>query len=101
LLFLFEQLAEITGGLDVEPELGALLEEFAEFEGHFRGDAATTEDDFVDAARADAEGSCGRVLGDAHGDEIVFQKNFTARDGGFHRGIFIHRFRRFSQISSC
>ena len=32
LLFFFEQLAEIAGGLNVEPELGALLEEPAEME---------------------------------------------------------------------
>jgi hypothetical protein len=39
-------------------------------------------------------------LGNAHGHEIVFKENFTGRDGGFHRGIFIRRFRRFSQIKS-
>ena len=58
LLFFFEQLSEIAGGLDVEPELSALFEEFAEFERHF------------------------------------------GRDGEFCKGIFIHRFRRFSQIKS-
>ena len=47
---------------------------------------------FVDAARADAEGSRESVLGDAHGDEVVFEENFTGGDGEFHRGIFIHRF---------
>jgi hypothetical protein len=36
---LFAELAEIAGGLYVEPELGALLEEFAEFEGHFGREA--------------------------------------------------------------
>ena len=84
MLFFFEQLSEIAGGLDVEPELGALFEKFAEFEGHFRGDAAAAEHNFVDAARADAEGSRKGVLGNAHGDEVVFQKNFTGRDGGLH-----------------
>jgi hypothetical protein len=67
------QPAEIAGGLDVEPELGALFEKFAEFEGHFGSDAAATENDFVDASRADAEGSREGVLGNAHGHEIVFE----------------------------
>jgi hypothetical protein len=84
LLFFFEQLAEIAGGLDVEPELGTLLEEFPQFERHFGRNAAATEDDFVDAARADAEGSREGVLGDAHGHEIVFKENFTGSDSGLH-----------------
>lgn len=86
--------------MDVEPELGTLLEEFAEFEGHFGRDAAAAEHDFVDAAWADAEGSREGVLRNAHGHEIVFKENFTGRDGGLHRGIFIRRFRRFLQIKS-
>ena len=100
MLFFFEQLAEIAGGLDVEPELGALFEEFAEFERHFGRDAAATENDFVDASRTDAKGSCQRVLGNTHGHEIVFEQNFTEPDRGFHKERFIHRFRRFTQISS-
>lgn len=32
----FSELAQITDGLDVEPELGTLFEKLAEFEGHFR-----------------------------------------------------------------
>lgn len=77
--------------MDVEPESGALLEEFAEFERHFRSDAAASEHDFLDALRADAEGSRKGVLGDAHGDEVVFQKNFTGGYGGFHLENFISR----------
>ncbi len=100
LLFLFTELAEIAGGLDVEPELRALFEEFPEFQRHLGRDATATEDDFVDASRTDAKGSCERVLGNAHGHEVVFEQNFTGCDGGFHRGIYIHRFRGFSQISS-
>lgn len=100
LFFLFAELAEIAGGLDVEPELGALFEEFPKLEGHFGCDAAATENDFVDASRAGAECSCKGVLRNAHGHEIVFKENFTGYDGGFHREIFIHRFRGFSQISS-
>ena len=97
---LFLELAEIAGGLDVESELGALFEKFAEFEGHFGSDAAATENDFVDASRADAECSREGILGNAHGHEIVFEQNFTGCDGGFHRRVFIRRFRRFSQIKS-
>ena len=97
---LFLELAEIASGLDIEPELCALFEEFHEFEGHFGRDAAATEHDFVDAARADAEGSREGVLRNAHWNEIVFKENFTRCDGGFHGRIFIHRFCRFSQISS-
>lgn len=100
MLFFFELLAEIAGGLNVEPELGTLFEKVAEFERHFGRDGAAAEHDFVNASRTDAKGSCERVLGNTHGHEIVFEQNFTERDGGFHRGIFIHRFRRFSQISS-
>ncbi len=88
---------KITNGLNVEPELGALFEKFAEFDGHFGRDATAIEDDFVDASRVDAKCSCERVLGNAHWQEIVFKENFAELDGGFHRGIFI---RRFSQISS-
>ena len=73
LLFLFSELAEIAGGLDVEPEPGALFEKLAEFEGHFRGYAAATEDDVVDASRADAKGSCEGVLGNAHWFEVVLK----------------------------
>ena len=100
LLFFFAELPKITGGLDVEPELGTLFEEFAEFERHFGRDVAATENDFVDASRADAKCSCERVLGNAHGHEIVFEQNFTGRDSGFHKKRSIHRFRRFTQISS-
>ena len=100
MLFFFEQLAEIAGGLNVEPELGTLFEKLAEFERHFGRDAMVAEDDFVDASRTDAKGSCERVLGNAHGHEIVFEQNFTGRDSGFHKERFIHRFRRFTQISS-
>ena len=39
LLFFFAELPKITGGLDVEPELGTLFEEFAEFKRHFGRDA--------------------------------------------------------------
>jgi hypothetical protein len=39
-------------------------------------------------------------LGNAHGHEIFFKENFTGRDGGLHRRVYIHRFRRFSQIKS-
>lgn len=88
-LFFFEQLAEIAGGLDVEPEPGALFEKLAEFEGHFGRDAAATENDFVDAPRADAECSREGILGNAHGNEVVLKENFTGRDGGFHRRVFI------------
>jgi len=84
LLFFFAELPKITGGLDVEPELGALFEKFAEFEGHFGSDAAATENDFVDASRADAECTREGVLGDAHGCEIVFEQNFTGCDSGLH-----------------
>jgi hypothetical protein len=83
-LFFFEQLAEITGGLNVEPELSALFKKLVEFEGHFGRNAAAAEHDFVDALRTDAKGSREGVLGNAHGHEIVFEKNFTGCDGGFH-----------------
>ena len=69
-----------------------LIEEFSEFERHFGRDAAPTENDFVDASRADAKCSREGIWGNAHGHEIVFEQNFTVCDGGFHRGIFIHRF---------
>ena len=36
LLFPFQDLEKITGSMDVEPKLGALHQECAEFEGHFR-----------------------------------------------------------------
>jgi hypothetical protein len=39
-------------------------------------------------------------LGNAHWHEIVFEQIFTGRDSGFHKERFIHRFRRFTQISS-
>jgi hypothetical protein len=39
-------------------------------------------------------------LRNAHWHEIVLKENFTGRDGGFHREVFIRRFRRFSQIKS-
>ena len=100
LLFFFEQLAEIAGGLNVKPELGTLFEKLAEFKRHFGRDAAATEHDFVNASRTDAKCSCERVLGNAHGHEIVFEQNFTGCDCGFHKERFIHRFRRFTQISS-
>ena len=93
-------MAEIAGGLDVEPELGTLFEEFAKLKRHFGRDATAAEHDCVDASRTDAKGSCERVLGNAHGHEIVFEQNFTGRDSGFHKERFIHRFRRFTQISS-
>jgi len=100
LLFFFEQLPKIAGGLQVEPKLGALFEEFPEFEGHLGRDAAATEDDFVDASRVDAKGTSQGVLGNAHGNGVVLKENFTGRDSGFHKERFIHRFRRFTQISS-
>ena len=70
--------------MNVEPKLGTLFEKFAEFEGHFRSDAAATEDDVVYASWVDAECSCKGVLGNAHGNEVVLKENFTGRDGGFH-----------------
>ena len=76
LLFFFEQLAEIAGGLNVEPEPGALLKEFAEFKRHFGRGAAATENDFVDASRTVAKGSCERVLGNAHGHENSLRAEF-------------------------
>jgi len=100
LLFFFAELPKNTGGLDVEPEPCALFEKFAEFQGHLGHDAAAAENDFVDASRADAEGSREGILRNAHGNEIVLKENFTGCNGGFHRGIFIRRFRRFSQIKS-
>ena len=82
-----------------------LIEEFSEFERHFGRDAAAAEHDFVDASRADAEGSREGILGNAHGHEIVFKENFTRCDGGFHGRIFIHRFRadfhRFQVFKHC
>jgi hypothetical protein len=39
-------------------------------------------------------------LRNAHWHEIVFKENFTGSDSGFHKERFIHRFRRFTQISS-
>ena len=84
MLFFFEQLAEIAGGLNVEPELGTLFEEFAKFKRHFGRDAAAAEHDFVDASRTDAKGSCECVLGNAHGHEIVFEQNFTRSDSCLH-----------------
>jgi hypothetical protein len=39
-------------------------------------------------------------LRNAHGHEVVFEQNFTGCDGGFHRRVFIRRFRSFSQIKS-
>jgi len=83
-LFFFEQLAEITGGLNVEPELSALFKKLAEFEGHFGRNAAAAEHDFVDALRTDAKGSCERILGNAHGNEVVLKENFAGSHGGFH-----------------
>lgn len=70
--------------MDVEPKLGALFEKIAEFEGHFRRDAAATEHDFLDVARADAKGSRKGVLGNAHGNEVVLKKDFAGRNSGFH-----------------
>ena len=61
-----------------------LIEEFSEFERHFGRDAAPTENDFVDVARADAKGTSQGVLGNVHGNEVVLKENFTGRDGGFH-----------------
>ena len=61
-----------------------LIEEFSEFERHFGRDAAPTENDFVDASRADAKCTREGVLGNAHGHEIVFKENFTGRDSGLH-----------------
>ena len=100
LLFFFAELAELAGGLDVEPELCALFEKIAEFQGQLGRDASAAEHDFIDAAGTNTEGAGQGVLGNAHGFEVVFKENFTGGDGGFHRGIFIRRFRRFSQISS-
>ena len=77
-----------------------LFEEFAKLKRHLGRDAAAAENDFVDASRADAECSREGILRNAHGHEVVFEQNFTGRDGGFHMGIFIRRFRRFSQIKS-
>jgi len=73
LFSLFQKLTEIAGGLDVEPEFGALFEEFAEFKRHFGRDAAATEHDFVNASRTHAKSSCERVLGNTHGHEIIFE----------------------------
>ena len=64
--------------------MGNLFEEFAEFERHFRSDAAATEDDVVDASRVDAKGTSQGVLGNAHGNEVVLKENFAGSHGGFH-----------------
>ena len=83
-LFFFAELAAIAGGLDVEPEPRDLLEEFHELQRHFGRNAAAAEHDFVDALRTDAKGSCERILGNAHGNEVVLKENFAGSHGGFH-----------------
>ena len=87
LLFFFAALAEIAGGLNVEPELRALFKKFAQFQGHLGRDTSAAKHDFVDAAGADAEGAGQCVLGNAHGHEVVFEQNFPGSDSGFHLGI--------------
>ena len=84
MLFFFEQSSEIAGGLDVEPELTALLEELAEFKRHFGRNAAAAKHDFVNAPWTDAECSREGVLRNAHWNQIVFEKNLTGSDGGLH-----------------
>ena len=91
LLFFFAALAEIAGGLNVEPELRALFKKFAQFQGHLGRDTSAAKHDFVDAAGADAEGAGQCVLGNAHGHEVVFEQNFPGSNrvhsSSLHRRI--------------
>lgn len=73
------------------PESVGLTEKGSETDGHGRGDGAFAVDDLVDGTGGNTDGSCHRVLGDAHGFEVFFQEDFTGGDVNGSRG-----WRRFS-----
>lgn len=98
--FPFAELAKIISGPNIATKTAALIEQFSGSEGHFESYAAAGKNDFIDASLADGKGSSEDILEEAHGHEIVFKENFTGCDSGFHKKRFIHRFRRFTQISS-
>lgn len=76
-------MAEIAGGLDSEPELGALFEKLAKFKRHFGRDAAAAEHGFFEAAESDANGIGEGVLGDFHGDQKVFEESYAKSVGWY------------------
>jgi hypothetical protein len=76
--------AEVAFHLDAVPEGVGLAEEDAEADGHGRCDGAFAEDDLVDRAGRDADGTGHGVLGDAHGLEVFLQQNFAGSYGRFH-----------------
>lgn len=84
LLLVLGEGAEVTLDLDAVPEFGGLAEECSEADGHGGRDRAAGVNDLVDGARGDADGAGHGVLGDAHGIEVFFQKNFAGCDGWIH-----------------
>jgi len=83
-LSVFGQGTEVTFHLQTVPELGGLVEERAEANGHGRRDGAFAENDLVDGARGHANGSGHGVLGDTHGNEVLLKENFAEGDLALH-----------------
>lgn len=84
LLALFAQGAEVTFDLQAVPELGRLVEERTEADGHDGGDRAVAEDDLVDRAGRHADGAGHGVLGNPHGGEVFLKQDFAGCDGRVH-----------------
>lgn len=78
------QSSEITFDLQTVPEFLGLPEERPETHGHGRGDGSFAEDNFIDGARGDTDRAAHGILRDAHGFEILFEKDFTGSDRCVH-----------------
>jgi hypothetical protein len=63
-LVLLNGVAEVVLGLEIEPELGAVIEVAGEAEGCVSGDAAFFGEDFADAGLGDADVFAEAVGGD-------------------------------------
>ena len=63
--------------LDVQPESGRLAEVASEAEGRVERDGPASVDDFVDAARWDADGSGEGILREAHRCHVIFEEDFS------------------------
>ena len=75
------QFAEVTIGLDAEPEARRLAEEFPESDGHFGGNGPAAEHNLIDRPRRDPKSARQRVLRQTQRIEVFLEENFAGRDG--------------------
>ena len=84
LLVVFGQGAEVALDLDAVPEFRGLAEEGSEADGHGWRDGTAGVDDLVNRTGSDADGAGHGILGNSHGNQVLFQKDLAGCDGWIH-----------------